>query len=187
MQLITTFSKINFMTKYVVAFLMLLIIISSSCQKNKSQKTELRKEIKSKLSNIDTYNGNAIIFFTEKNHADPHVYIIQIEEKSSKVFADKTFDIKSAIRGKCSIFTSIGYYHWNTLWGSKEKQVYKLKICNINPDYIYYVKAWISYKNMVENNRRRTNKLLSDSCAVRNLYYPIGDKNAKDIEFKILK
>jgi len=179
------------MTKYIVKFSILLIIILSSCQKNKSQKTELKnsfeKEIKSKLSNIDTYNGNAIIFFTEKNHADPHVYIIQIEENSSKVFADKAFDIKSAIHGKCSIFTLIGYYHWNTLWKSKEKHVYKLKICNIDSDYKYYVKAWISYKNMVENNRRRKNELVSDSCAARNLYYPIRDKNAKDIEFNILK
>ena len=179
------------MNKYIIKFFILLIMILSSCQKNKSQKAECKNttkaEIKPKLSNIGTYNGNALIFFTYKNHADPNVFIVQVEEKNSEIFTDKTFDIKRAVRGKCSIFSLIGYYHWNILWKSKEKQIYDQEICNIDSEYKYYVKAWVSYENMVENNRRRKTAFLSDSCTVRNLYYPIGVKNAKDIEFKILK
>jgi hypothetical protein len=179
------------MKKYIIKFLFLFlfIILLSSCHGNNNKtvsKITSRAEIKANLSSINSYNGNALIFFTYKNHADPNVYIIQIEEKKSKIFTDKTFDIKRAIRGKCSIFIYVGIFPWRKLDASKVKQKLDFEICNIDLDYNYYVKAWVSYENMVENTRRRETALLTDSCAARNLYYPVGKKNTKNIEFKIL-
>lgn len=168
----------------------ILIVSLFACQ-NKP-KTVIGKEntpihdVKPKLMDISSYTGNALIFYAEEYHVDPHVYLILIAEKDSNVFKQQTFDIRKAVQGKCSIYTLIGYARMSRLQTCKEKQILDFEICNI--DYKYYVKAWICYAKMIEAMQKRKTPLLTDSCEVRNLFQPDGkDKNSKRLDYKVLK
>lgn len=176
------------------SFFILPILIVSFLACQSKPKTEITKkhipvqEIKPKLMDITSYTGNALIFFAEEYHVDPHAYLFLIDEKDTKVFVSKLFDIRKAIRGKCSIYTNIGYYRMNKLQACKEKQIVDFEICNVDTVYKYYAKVWVSYENMVETRNKRTTPLLTDSCEARNLHsYHFGKKKGKDLEFKILK
>jgi hypothetical protein len=157
-----------------------LIPFLFSCNKKQAEKENPKKEKISEVMNITSYTGNALIFFKEtySYRINPHVYIIFIDEKDSSIFRKSTFDILKAIKGKCSISVALGNKRINELLTKKGKYVNNFNICNIEPDYKYFVKNWISYEGYLEN-RHHINwmPILNDSCQRRVIYYDADSKN----------
>ncbi len=170
-----------------------LIPFLFSCNIKQAEKENSGKEKIHKVMNITSYTGYALVFFkkTYSYHINPHVYLIFIDEKDSSTFRKSTFDIPKAIKGRCSISVAVGNKRINELLQKKGKYVNNFNICNIEPDYKYYFKSWISYTGYLENRHHRNwEPILNDSCQRRVIYYDAAPKNKskerKVIEIKIL-
>ena len=170
-----------------------LIPFLCSCNIKKAEKENSPKEKIHVVMDITSYTGNALIFFKEtySYRINPHVYLIFIDEKDSSIFKESTFSISKAINGKCSVSVALGNKRINELLKEQGKHVNNFNICNIEPDYKYFYKCWVSYTGYLENRHHiNWEPILNDSCQRRVIYYDAAPKDKskerKVIEIKIM-
>lgn len=165
-----------------IIFLLVFSLLFFTC---KQQKKKDEKVKYAPLMDITSYTGNAVAFFKDGLQYNPHrfsVQIIPISEKDSNVFKQDNFGIYEAIKNKPSYFFNIDYKIYD-LYASNQKRKLERKICNIDNLIDTYIKVWVSYQNYEDISKARGEKIITDSCSVREIY--IGH-NGKLNEFKVL-
>lgn len=168
------------MKKYNLFLLVFVSIVS--CKQ--SSKTIDKVNVTS-LMDITNYKGNAVVFFRDgvMTGADRFtMQLIPLPNQDTNIVKQDTFDIYKAIKGRPSIFFTNGDIIYK-LYMNKQKKELKRNICNISDKNDSYVKVWISYKNYEDILKAKGEKILTDSCSVREIF--IGH-NGKLDEFKIL-
>lgn len=169
--------------KYIETILICFVFLFAFSCKNVKQE---KQENVCSLMDITSYTGNAIAFFKDGLQSTSLRYFVQlipISEQDSNVFKMEDFDIYKAAEGKPSFFFNIDYTIYK-LYVSEYKKQKIDEICNVTDFLDSYVKVWIDYQDYDDISKERGDTILTDSCAVRELF--IG-MNGKLNEFKILK
>lgn len=113
---------------------------------------------------VENYTGNVIIFFYTKQFGDK-VYLYQIKDDDSLKF--KNGILNRYIENNISIQMRIGENRILEIINEQiSKKIMTNKACNLPYDSMYYVKAFISYKNFTEIPLYVNNKNLkkNDNC-----------------------
>jgi hypothetical protein len=143
-------------------FLLHLFVLSCNLKNTEKQNNKLQ----SKIIDVTNLECNAFVF-TEIESATNRIYIIPVDIEDSSIF--KKIDVNKAIKNKICIQLNTGCF--SNFCNEFRKSAMSNKACNLPYEKMYYIRAFIQYKNYEEvlisptdNNGQQIKLQTQDSC-----------------------